>query len=245
MLTDAYVAFPEFDIVTAVVSILQGNPSRLHPAEMNAIENAAPGRAREFAAGRQAARQALDKLGLGDTTIGRWPDRRPMWPVGIVGSISHSQTFAVAAVSRDEQLLGLGLDIEQPLLVDVDMVAQAVLSADELDAARSLRGPQLGHHVAKVLGCKEAVYKAVYPIVGEYFDFRDLQVEFDGANESYTAMAISPLRSKDLISVGRGRCRFLVGQIVSTYVIEAREALSRLGDDMKQGVAEPPVADVA
>ena len=43
MLTDAYVAFPEFDIVTAVVSILQGNPSRLHPAEMNAIENAAPG----------------------------------------------------------------------------------------------------------------------------------------------------------------------------------------------------------
>ena len=104
-----------------------------------------------------------------------------MWPVGIVGSISHSQTFAVAAVSRDEQLLGLGLDIEQPLLDDVDMVAQAVLSADELDAARSLSGPQLGHHVAKVLGCKEAVYKAVYPIVGEYFDFRDLQVEFDGA----------------------------------------------------------------
>ncbi len=245
MLTDAYVAFPEFDIVTAVVSILQGNPLHLHAAEMGAIENAAPGRVREFAAGRQAARQALAKLGLGETTIGRLPDRRPIWPVGIVGSISHSQTFAVAAVSRDEQLLGLGLDIEQPVLDDLEMVARAVLSEDELDAARSLRGAQLGHHVAKVLGCKEAVYKAVYPIVGEYFDFRDLQLEFDGADDSYIATAISPLRSRELIGVGRGRCRFLVGQIVSTYVIEARQALSQLGDDMKQSVAEPPVADVA
>ena len=245
MLTDAYVAFPEFDIVTAVVSVLQGNPSRLHPVEMSAIENATPARAREFAAGRQAARQALVKLGLGDTAIDRLPDRRPIWPIGVIGSISHSQTFAVAAVSRDEQLLGLGLDIEQPMLDDVDMVAKAVLTADEFESAGSIGSAQLGHHVAKVLGCKEAVYKAVYPILGEYFDFRDLQIEFDGVDDSYLAKAVSPLRSKDLIEVGRGRCRFLVGQIVSTYVIEAGEALSRLGDELKQSVDELPVADVA
>lgn len=226
MLTGEYIAFPEFDIATAAVSVSEGIPACLHPAERGAIGNAAPRRIREFAAGRQAARIALASLGLGQAAICRSPDRRPIWPGGVVGSISHSQTFAAAAVSRDAQLAGLGFDLEQPIVDGVETVAPAVLTMNEFDTVQSTCAGKVGFHVARVLSCKEAVYKAVYPLVGEYFDFLDIRIEFDTADDTFTAKAVSRLASAALFEAGRGRCKTLSGQIVSMFVIEAEEATS-------------------
>ena len=56
--------------------------------ERDAVTGATPGRVGEFAAGRVAARAALAGLGDGPSRARR-DGRRPRWPAGVVGSITH------------------------------------------------------------------------------------------------------------------------------------------------------------
>jgi 4'-phosphopantetheinyl transferase EntD len=221
MLTDEYVVFPEFDVFTSAVWVSQGDPSRLPSAERIAIENAVPGRAREFAAGRQAARQALARMGFDGVTVLRSPERHPIWPNGVIGSISHSQKVAGAAVTRDDRLIGLGFDIEQPAVARPGDIVSKVMTADEIGQFGSRDEKLLASHLAMVVSCKESAYKAVNPVIGEYFDFLDIEIELDETSRTFVARALAPLHSADWINNGRGHYGTLAGQIVTTFVVEA------------------------
>src|ERR1700716_1803425 len=63
------------------------------------LRHAVPNRQREFLAGRLCAAQALRCLGADSTHVGMAGDRAPVWPDGVVGSITHSGGFAAAAVA--------------------------------------------------------------------------------------------------------------------------------------------------
>jgi 4'-phosphopantetheinyl transferase EntD len=74
-------------------------------------------RTQEFLAGRFHARLALSELGILNTAIPKCQrSGRPIWPEGIVGSITHSSTAAVshvaAAVAKSSDLTYLGIDAE-------------------------------------------------------------------------------------------------------------------------------------
>ncbi len=221
MLTDEYVVFPEFNVVTSAVRVSDGDPSRLPPAERKEIETAVPGRAREFAAGRQAARRALARIGFDGVTVPRSPERCPIWPKGIVGSISHSQNIAGAAVSRDDRLAGLGFDIEQPTVARPEDIVSKVMTVEEIGQLRFLDEKQLGNHLALIVSCKEAAYKAVNPVIGEYFDFPDIEIELDQDSNSFVARASASLHSGEWINGGRGHYGSLAGQIVTAFVVTA------------------------
>ena len=65
----------------------------------------------EFVAGRYCAREALKLLGLTQPpSIGIRPDRGPDRPEGVVGAITHTDGFAWAAVARQRDLRGIGID---------------------------------------------------------------------------------------------------------------------------------------
>src|SRR5688500_10573337 len=66
-------------------------PDPLFPEEEKAVAGALERRRREFALGRMHARRALGSLGYPDVCIGVRHDRAPLWPAGIVGSITHTQ----------------------------------------------------------------------------------------------------------------------------------------------------------
>src|SRR5690242_8343874 len=72
-------------------------------AEGQLLGRAAPERQLEFRAGRHCARLAMGLLGAAGPVL-RAPDRSPVWPSGIVGSIAHTRTrnrgFCGAAVAR-------------------------------------------------------------------------------------------------------------------------------------------------
>ncbi|MGI9513198.1 MAG: 4'-phosphopantetheinyl transferase family protein [Anderseniella sp.] len=221
MLTGEYVVFPEFDIVTSAVWVSHGDPSRLPSVERTAIENAEPGRAREFAAGRQAARQALARMGLDRVTVPRSPERCPIWPTGIIGSISHSHKVAGAAVTKDDRLIGLGFDLEQPTVARPSDIVAKVMTIDEIRQFGCQDQKQLGSHLALVVSCKESVYKAVNPVIGEYFDFLDIEIELDKSSRTFVARASASLRSADWINNGCGRYGSLAGQTVTAFIVEA------------------------
>ena len=125
--------------------------------------------------GRLAARQALAALGLGHHDVGTGAFREPLWPAGILGSISHNDKYAVA-VAIDQAYtggIGVGIDIESVLnRATLALIEQSVLSSSELDYLRKLNTPvALEILMSLVFSAKESFFKASFNTVGRYFDF--------------------------------------------------------------------------
>ncbi|MGI8413764.1 MAG: 4'-phosphopantetheinyl transferase family protein [Solirubrobacteraceae bacterium] len=150
-----------------------------YPAELDAIAGAAWRRQREFLAGRACAHAALRAIGHDGQPIGSGPMREPLWPAGVVGSISHAGRLAGAVATRAVDAWGVGMDIE---LLDPPLhaaVQRLVLSPGELRAA-----PEL----AKIaFAIKECVYKCLYPRTRWRLDFHDVGVEIDSPSGGWRA----------------------------------------------------------
>ena len=73
-------------------------------------------RMRELENGRMYAKRALAMLGIRDVDLPIAPNRSPLWPAGIVGSLTHVigrvDGHVAAAVARTENVCALGIDIE-------------------------------------------------------------------------------------------------------------------------------------
>ena len=67
----------------------------------------------DFSTGRYCAKKALEELGLFDLIIPIGKDREPIWPDGIVGSISHCDSMVGSIVALKENYNSIGLDIEE------------------------------------------------------------------------------------------------------------------------------------
>jgi 4'-phosphopantetheinyl transferase EntD len=145
--------------------------------EAAALPRAVPKRRAEFAAGRTAARAALAGLGLAPVSLPRLPDRLPLWPPGLRGSIAHCDTVAVAAATRAP--LSPGIDVEPDAPLPADLV--------EVVASRRELAVTLPVNVARLVFCaKEAAFKAQFPLTRAWLDFADLTVTLT-ADGGFTA----------------------------------------------------------
>lgn len=116
----------------------------------------------DFIRGRVAARGALAGLGVrvASIPIGAW--RQPVWPAGVVGSISHSAGVGVAVAARAADLRGVGVDVEASDRRLSPAVARRILSRPEHWAREDADMPW-----PLVLFCaKEAAFKAVFQAYG-------------------------------------------------------------------------------
>lgn len=147
-----------------IVRVDSADAPSLFAAEAEAMRHAIPARAREFAAGRAAARQALRWSG----PIPMGPDRAPVWPEGWAGSISHAADWAVAVVQRGGLLVGV--DLEQDEDLPAETLSEVLTPAETQRFGGDLRVAR------RIFAIKEAVYKAQYPVTGEIFDFQMLDV---------------------------------------------------------------------
>jgi 4'-phosphopantetheinyl transferase EntD len=185
--------------VTGVTLGPGDDPEPLHPVEAEAVARAVPDRVREFALGRTAARRALWGWAGAATPIPAGPDRGPVWPEGMVGSISHAGGHAVAVVGRRaDGLAGLGIDIEHDGAVGPEELAVLATAAERarLDAAPD---PASRATYATVLhGAKECVHKVVQPATGVALEPTDADVDVAAAG-TWTATL---LRSAGPIPAG-------------------------------------------
>ena len=158
---------------------------RLLPEEMAGTQRMVPERLAEFTAGRLAARGALRSLGIDPRPIVRDESRAPVWPEGIVGSISHCAGLCVAAVARSTDVMGLGLDVEpaEPLAREL---VPSVCSAGELNDLGKLSRPPAADWPRIVFSAKESYYKAWFPIVGRPLDFSDVTIRINHRRSTFT-----------------------------------------------------------
>ena len=91
------------------------------PAEMElialptALDAAIPKRRMQFRAGRYCATKAMGALGpsYAGRSAARAANGAPLWPEGLVGSITHTDDFASAAVALSADAAALGIDTER------------------------------------------------------------------------------------------------------------------------------------
>jgi 4'-phosphopantetheinyl transferase EntD len=152
-----------------------GDPERLLPAEAPAVERAVPSRVQEFAAGRECARRALAEFDIADFPIRAAPDRQPIWPAWMVGSITHTAGYCAAVVAPKRVIAAIGIDCEGAGEVGLDIWPTICVPEEEAWVA-SLPEAQKAAAVAFLFSAKEAFYKCQYPSTGQWLNFHDLHI---------------------------------------------------------------------
>lgn len=162
----------------------------LAPAELEAVARAGDKRRTEFRAGRHCARRALARLGFASASIPAAPSRMPLWPAGVVGSISHAGTLAsghaVAVVARESDIHAVGVDIERERSLD-ESLWDRVLTDTERRLVGGLPELEQGSVALLLFSIKECVYKGQYPLFGERLEFLDVEVSLDLERERFVA----------------------------------------------------------
>jgi 4'-phosphopantetheinyl transferase EntD len=163
----------------------------LFPGEAAIVARAVDKRRREFATGRNCARVALGRLGVPPVPILRGERGRPVWPPGIVGSITHCDGYRAAAVARDRDVLTVGVDAEpnQPL---PDGVLEAVSLAAERARLPRLSAAMPGVCWDRLLfSAKESVYKAWFPPTRRWLGFEEADVTIHPDDGGFAARLLA------------------------------------------------------
>lgn len=154
------------------------------------LHKAVPKRRLEFTHGRSCARRALVALGHDPAPLLVGAAREPLWPRGIVGSITHDRELCVVAVARTEAYAGIGIDIEPEEPLTAPVAARIWSPAEALAAEASGLVPPASAPKL-VFAAKEAVYKCQFPVTRTYIGFHGVSVEL--AAGTFTAVLTAPV----------------------------------------------------
>ena len=147
----------------------------LHPAELASVERAVEKRRMDFRAGRTLARRALRQLGLDDVAIPVGEKREPVWPAGIVGTISHTRDYCGVAIARQHEVRGLGFDVER--ISDVRAHLRSHIATDEeLGALMTVMGGTTELALALAFSGKESFFKFQYPLSRQWIGLREVRM---------------------------------------------------------------------
>ncbi|MEU8181739.1 4'-phosphopantetheinyl transferase superfamily protein [Micromonospora sp. NPDC049044] len=184
-----------YDLLPSTVAVAVAGPNdwvgELLAAEQACLsDQAVESRRRDFTAGRVCARRALTALGLPPTAVPAAADRAPVWPAGVVGTITHTAGYCAAAAAHTSDIRSVGMDAEQHREISPGVRRLVLLPEEEADCARL---PDDIYWPIVLFSAKETVYKVWHPVVGTWLDFLDARLDIDPDAGTFTAR-IAPAR---------------------------------------------------
>ncbi len=162
---------------------------QLFPEEWAHIQGAIPKRRAEFGTARVCAREALAALGLPPTALVPTGDRAPVWPAGVVGSITHTHGYCAVVVDRSPPMRSIGLDAEllRPL---EEGTIELICTPAERAWIRAQPDASEVDLVLLVFSAKEAYYKCQYPLSSTVLDFHDVELRINPTLRRFEARAV-------------------------------------------------------
>ena len=149
--------------------------SALLPEERTLVVKSAQCRRNTFSTGRHCARELLKTLGQSPVELLRNVDGSIVWPDGFIGSVSHTNDWAVAGVAvqglSDAKSLGIDLEIVKP-------IGEAVLKhiSTENERVNLAKSTYQTWHATALFGLKESVYKCLRSSFGSFIRFHDVEI---------------------------------------------------------------------
>lgn len=157
--------------------------------EAEAVVAAVPTRQREFATGRSCARRAIALLGGPPVPIGRGEHGEPLWPHGVIGSITHCDGYRGAAVAPADALSTIGIDAEPRQPLPPGLLGSIAVPA-EIEQIRELTCGDPDTPWDRLLfSAKESLYKAWFPLRRRTCGFRQVVVSLRPRSESFFGCA--------------------------------------------------------
>jgi 4'-phosphopantetheinyl transferase EntD len=194
----------------------------LFPEEEGIVRHAVERRRREFAAGRAVARMALERLGYPPSPIITGPNREPVWPPGLVGSITHCAGYCAAALAPRDVLLGLGIDAEPNEPLPGEVLRMIALDAERTWLEQTTDGSVCWDRL--LFSAKESVFKAWFPLTRLWLDFTGAHVVFDPPNRAFHAVLVDDRFNHGTESIDRMDGRYVVqeGLVLTAVAIASR-----------------------
>jgi 4'-phosphopantetheinyl transferase EntD len=150
--------------------------SKLYPQERDETTTFGEKRRSEFSAGRLCAKHALAQFGIVNFPLQINDDRRPRWPDGIVGSISHTLDYCAALVVRASDASAIGFDVERTERIGEDLW-DLLFTPREQERLRDLPLARRAVGATIVFSAKEAFYKCHFASSPTWLDFTDVEID--------------------------------------------------------------------
>lgn len=180
---------PEVLIETSPLSFGEAD---LLPAERALCAKAVEKRKKEVAAGRVLARRLLKKLGQPERPLLNGPDRVPLWPASITGSIAHSRSLCIVAATKSPNIRALGVDTEEETPLPNELFA-LILVDEETRWLAAQPASERGILAKLIFSAKECAYKAQYPLTKKILEFSEVTISIDRAKKTFTASVLPNL----------------------------------------------------
>lgn len=164
---------------SAVDSTAPGSAADLVGPEHDETASMVPSRLAEYAAARRCGHLALDRLGVPHVGIPRGGRGQPVWPAGVVGSLTHCDGYAAALVADGRDLAAVGIDAEphEPLPPEV---LEHISRPQEVERLAALSAVSPGIAWDRILFCvKEALFKTLSAQDQHRFRPAEVQVRLD------------------------------------------------------------------
>jgi 4'-phosphopantetheinyl transferase EntD len=171
----------------------------LFPEEGTIIAHAVDARRREYAAVRSCARACLGRLGYPPVPILPGAGGAPAWPAGVRGSMTHCAGYVAAAVGSAQRVSAIGIDAEPDAPLPDGVVDLVATPAEQDRLATTQPWSDSTHWDRLLFSAKESVYKAWFPLVGEWLDPQETEILFHPQERTFTAL----LSREGLIADGR------------------------------------------
>lgn len=188
---------------------------QLDEAEQQLVSRAVDSRKSDFGDARWCAHELLRSAGK-DAPILRADKGMPLFPAGIVGTLSHTKGLRCAMVGDVNDWQSVGLDVEkaEPLSGGV---FHSVTSTTERWALSRLAGSARCENLlgTVLFSAKESVYKSWFPLTGRFLDFDEAELSLDIDSGELGGLAVG----------GRWRARLLasespVSEITGSWVMK-------------------------
>lgn len=188
-----------------------------------ALRHAAIKRKAEYLAGRHVAQMALKELGWAGYHIATANDRSPVWPDGVVGTITHTAQHAVCSVARRAAVRAVGIDAELFMSHELGTQVRSILVSDAETAYLQSLPMAFEQALTIVFSAKESLYKALYPEVKAFFDFTAAEVlHLDGERCAFSLRLQLDLGDRwGMGAVVEGGYRLHDGHVLTYMVIPA------------------------
>lgn len=158
----------------------------------NALLSAVAKRRCEYLSGRIAAQTLLKRVQNHDNVI-QSQMRTPIWPRGWVGSISHTDQYAIAILIPQNKRYTPGIDIVEFNPDAFEEIAEMFTNENERNLLiKNEIDYNLALHI--VFSAKESLYKSIYPQVNKFLGFEtSIVTNINIKNQTITLQLVNTL----------------------------------------------------
>ena len=161
--------FPEH--VRFIINELSGTKSDLLTEEAAVTVNYSDKRLRDFCSVRLIARELLQNYEINNFPILPDSERAPLWPSGIVGTITHCKDLCGVAISQTKHYRSLGFDMEN--IRDLNFSTRKFICTYE-EEKWLLAQPEASRilNLLLIFSIKESLYKCIYQAEHNKINFK-------------------------------------------------------------------------